>query len=46
MEQLREAPVLKARHEVIKGIANDKEFALKYLKNKRSKEFSERNEIT
>ena len=43
--RLRNKPVLAARHEVVKGISNDKEFALKYLKNKRNKEFSERQEV-
>jgi hypothetical protein len=43
--RLREKPVLKARMEVVKWL-NDKEFAMKYLKNKRNKEFNERSELT
>ena len=44
--RLREKPVLAARQEVVKWVRNNPEFALKYLKNKRSKEFSERQELT
>lgn len=39
-----ELPTLQARQEVVKGIANDKEFALKYLERKRKNEFSLRTE--
>lgn len=39
-----ELPTLKARQEVVNGIANDKEFALKYLERKRKVEFSLRQE--
>ena len=40
-----ELPTLQARQEVIKGIANDKEFALKYLERKRKNEFSTKSEL-
>lgn len=43
-ERLRNKPVLTARQSVVKGLG-DPEFALKYLKNKRNKEFSERNDV-
>ncbi len=39
-----ELPTLQARQEVVKGIANDKEFALKYLERKKKNEFSLRTE--
>jgi len=45
-DRLRRKPILKARHEIIKGINNNAEFALKYMKNKRNKEFNERSELT
>ena len=39
-----ELPTLQARQEVVRGIANDKEFALKYLERKKKNEFSLRVE--
>lgn len=41
LARLRERPVLKARQEVVKGIENDKEFALKYLNKKKKEEFGD-----
>lgn len=43
---LKERPILLARESVVKGLENDPELALKFLKNKRNKEFSERQELT
>ena len=43
-QRLREKPVLKARQSVVSNLW-DAEFALKYLKNKRNKEFNERSEL-
>ena len=40
-ERLRNRPMLKARHELVKGL-NNFDNALKYAKNKRNKEFNER----
>ena len=40
--RLREKPVLTARQSVVGHLSKDPEFALKYLKNKRSNEFSEK----
>lgn len=39
-EQLKERPILKARQELIKGLTDNPELALKYLERKRKKEFS------
>lgn len=39
-DALRERPTLKARKEVVSGIDNNPEFALKYLERKKKKEFS------
>lgn len=46
LERLRDKPILKARQEVVKGIENDKEFALKYLSKKKKAEFSDRLDVT
>lgn len=43
-ELISELPTLRARQEVVIGLANDKEFALKYLERKRKNEFSLRTE--
>lgn len=43
-ELLKETLVLKSRHEVFKGVKNDKEFALKVLKCKKKNEWSERQD--
>ncbi|RMD71165.1 MAG: hypothetical protein D6822_03210 [Cyanobacteria bacterium J149] len=40
--RLRQKPVLVARKTVVEHLPKDPEFALKYLKNKKSDEFSER----
>lgn len=42
---LKNKPVLKARQEVVKGLAGDHEFSLKYLERKRSKEFSTKQDL-
>ena len=39
-EALKERPILKARQELIKGLTDNPELALKYLERKRKKEFS------
>jgi hypothetical protein len=44
-ELCSDLPTLQARQEVVKGIANDKEFAMKYLERKRKKEFGTSNTI-
>lgn len=44
-ELLKQAPVLSARREVVKGIKNNPDLALKYLERKRKKEFGLRQEI-
>jgi len=41
-ERLKQKPILKARQEVVKGLDNNPEFALKYLERKRKKEFGTR----
>lgn len=41
---ISELPTLRARQEVVLGLANDKEFALKYLERKKKNEFSLRTE--
>lgn len=46
LERLRSKPILLARQEVVNGIANDKEFALKYLSKKKKDEFADRIETT
>jgi len=46
LERLRQQPVLKARQEVVKGIENDKEFALKYLTKKAKSEFGDKLELS
>jgi hypothetical protein len=43
-EQLKERPILKARQELIKGLQNNPELALKYLERKRKAEFSLKTE--
>lgn len=43
---LRNKPVLTAREEVVKGMKNNPELALKYLERKRKAEFSLRKEVT
>lgn len=45
-EALREEPILRAKIELVKGIANNPELALKYLERKLKKEFSLRVENT
>lgn len=40
IEELKEKPILKARQEVVKGLPNNPDFALKFLERKRKKEFS------
>lgn len=40
--RLRQKPVLTARQSVVGHLSKDPDFALKYLKNKRSNEFSEK----
>lgn len=42
---LLESPKLKARQEVIKGLSNNPEFALKYLERKASNEFAIKNKV-
>jgi hypothetical protein len=46
LERLRSKPILKARQEVVKGIENDKEFALKYLNKKKRDEFGDKLDLT
>jgi len=41
-DRLKEKPVLQARQSVVKGLEGDPDLALKYLKCKRSDEFSEK----
>jgi len=47
-KRLLEKPILKARQEVVKGLAGNPEFSLKYLERKRKHEFSTRveNDLT
>lgn len=40
----KHTPFLLARKTILKGLSEDHEFALKYMKNKKNKEFSEKNE--
>lgn len=42
---LKERPILKARQEVVKGLSNNPELALKFLERKKKDEFSLRQEI-
>ena len=42
---LKQSPVLKARQELIKGLAGHPELCLKYLERKRKEEFSPRQEF-
>jgi len=44
LDRLRERPILLARKSMLNGMKNP-EFALKYAKNKRNKEFSEKTEV-
>ena len=46
LERLRSKPILAARQEVVNGIKNDKDFALKYLSKKKKDEFADRVEQT
>jgi hypothetical protein len=40
----KQTPFLLARKTITKALNDDHEFALKYMKNKKNKEFSEKNE--
>lgn len=44
-KQWKNKPFLLARRTVVAGLTEDKDFALKYMKNKKNKEFNERSEI-
>ena len=44
-DSLRNKPVLIARQELVKGLTNNPELALKYLERKRKDEFSTRSEV-
>lgn len=41
IDKLRQRPVLKARTEIVKGLDNDKHFAMTYLTKKRGHEFGD-----
>ncbi len=45
-KRLRQKPILTARQEVVKGLANNPEFSLKYLERKKKDEFSLRTEVS
>ena len=45
-DELKQKPIFKARAEVVKGLENNPEFALKYLAKKKRDEFGEKLDIT
>lgn len=44
-KELKQQPFLVARQAIVKGIKDDKEFALKYMERKKKKEFGTKTEI-
>lgn len=45
-DELKQKPIFKARAEVVKGLENNPEFALKYLAKKKRDEFGDKLDIT